>query len=169
METNDKLLELVKFVESSRSMPLSSSVLVNKQELLERLDEIRQGLPAVLGDADEIISKREAVLAQAQSEADRIVEQGRAEQSRMVAEHTVLQVARLEADRERTQAQEAAEAAKRDAEDHLDAKLAHVEMIAERMLEVAKTGRQQLQHTAYDELTAADQADDETPVISHSS
>lgn len=167
METNDKLSELVDFIDSARSMPLSSSVLVNKQELVQRIDEIRDGLPADLAAADEIITKQETLLAQAQSQADRIVEQGRAEQGRMVAEHTVLQVARLEADRERTQAQDAAEAAKRDAEDHLDAKLAHMEMIAQRMLDVAKAGREQLQHTAYDELTA-DSADrnDEAPAIS---
>lgn len=157
METNDKLIELVELLESARRMPLSSSVLVNKQDLLERLDQIRQGLPSNLAAADEIIAKRESILAEARSKAELLIDEARGEQARLVAEHTVLAVARAEAERTRNAALEAANAAKRDVNDHLDAKLAHLEMIAERMLETARKGRERVQGTtSYDQLAPAD-------------
>jgi hypothetical protein len=153
METNDKLLELVEFVETARAMPLSSSVLVNKQELLERLDEIRQGLPSTMGAADEIIAMSESIIADARGKATQIIQEAKSEQARLVADHSVLHVARNEAEQTRTAAHEAAEAEKRDVDDYLDAKLAHIEMVAERMLDSARSGRERLRGaTTYDAL-----------------
>lgn len=158
METNDKLLELVEFVEAARTMPLSSSVLVNKQELLERVDEIRQGLPSTMSAADEIIAMSESIIADARSKATRIIEEAKAEQAQLVADHSVLAVARNEAEQTRAAAHEAAEAEKRDVDDYIDAKLAHVELVAERMLENARVGRERLRGvTSYSALAADDE------------
>lgn len=157
MEINDKLTELVEYVESARSMPLSSSIVVNKQELLDRLEALRQSLPSSITAADDIVAKGEAILAEARSDAKLIVEEAHGEQLRLVSDHAIMTVARAEASRTRVEAEQAAEAAKRGVDDHIDAKLAHVELVAEKMLETARTGRERLRQgtTAYDALAAA--------------
>lgn len=156
MEIHDKLTEIVEYVEAARAMPLSSSALVNKPELLRLIDELRTSLPANLEAADAVLAKREAILTEARGNAERLIEQGRVEQARLVADHAVLAVAREDAHRVRTEAEDAAEAAKRDVDDYMDAKLAHLELAAERIVDTARQGREKLQRTTpYDELAAA--------------
>lgn len=153
MEIHEKITEIIDFVESARSMPMSSSALLNKPEMLRLLDELREVLPENLNAADAVLAKREAILAEARGNAERLIEQGRAEQARLVADHAVLAVARDDAHRVRTEAQDAAAAAKRDVDDHIDAKLAHLELAAERIVETAREGREKLRRTTpYDEL-----------------
>lgn len=153
MEVHEKITEIVDLVESARSMPLSSSVLVNKAELLRLLDELHQRLPDNLSAADAVLAQREALLAEARGNAERLVDKARAEQARLVADHTVLAVAREDAGRLRAQAQEEAMAARRDADDYLDAKLAHLELAAERIADTARSGRERLRGTTpYEQL-----------------
>lgn len=161
MEIHEKITEIIDFVESARSMPMSSSALLNKPEMLRLLDELREVLPENLNAADAVLAKREAILAEARGNAERLIEQGRAEQARLVADHAVLAVARDDAHRVRTEAQDAAAAAKRDVDDHIDAKLAHLELAAERIVETAREGREKLRRTTpYDELAV-----DRTPEL----
>src|SRR5690554_4556942 len=60
-------------IESARAMPMSSSVLVNRAELLELIDRARAVLPQQLGRADELLAGADDVLADAQVEAEAIV------------------------------------------------------------------------------------------------
>ena len=70
-------------------MPLSASCLVNRAQVLDLIDEIRQLLPESVHRADELLADREAVVQDGRREADRILERARAESDRMVSEHEV--------------------------------------------------------------------------------
>ena len=80
-----KLDVIVEQVESARAMPLSSSCVVNRSELLEELAELRSLLPQEVAAAREVIDGRDDVLADARREAESIIEEARAERARLVA------------------------------------------------------------------------------------
>ncbi|WP_157987528.1 hypothetical protein [Jiangella endophytica] len=151
---HDKIAEIVALVDSARTMPMSSTAMVNKQQLLTLLDEVREGLPANLQAAEAVLGQREALLIEARGNAERILAGANAEQARLVADHTVTQTARLEAEEILRQAREQAENIRSDADDYVDAKLARLEISAARIVETVRDGREQLRHpTAYEELS----------------
>ncbi|PZF83270.1 hypothetical protein [Jiangella anatolica] len=154
MEVHDKIAEIVALVDSARTMPMSSTAMVNKQQVLALLDEVREGLPANLQAAEAVLGQREALLIEARGNAERILANARSEQARLVADHTVTQAARVEAEDIVQQAREQAENIRSDADDYVDAKLARLEIAAARIVETVRDGREQLRHpTAYGELS----------------
>ena len=89
MDVQERLDELAVLIEDAKSMPLSASCLVNRAQVLDLIDEIRQLLPESVHRADELLADREAVVQDGRREADRILERARAESDRMVSEHEV--------------------------------------------------------------------------------
>jgi G3E family GTPase len=69
-----KLDEVTELVEAAKSMPLSSSCVVNRAELLAALDEVRDLLPQQIADASGIVADRDELVEEARREAERIVE-----------------------------------------------------------------------------------------------
>ena len=57
-------------VESSRALPLSASILINKAEILDLLDQAREALPEDLVAADAVVADADAVLGRADSAAE---------------------------------------------------------------------------------------------------
>jgi phosphoglycerate-specific signal transduction histidine kinase len=157
MEVNEKLDEIVGFVEAARTMPMSSSAMINKQDLIAMLDELRERLPANLQAADAVLAEREGLLIEAQENAAAIIADARAEQARLVADHEVLVEARIERDRIVDIASEQAAGLRHDIDHYVDAKLANLEAQAERIAETVRSGRDRLRRkTPFDELAAGD-------------
>ena len=52
MDLAARLERLEELVKEAKSMPLSSSVLVNRDEVLEMIAEMREGLPEEIGAPD---------------------------------------------------------------------------------------------------------------------
>ena len=88
---------IVEQVESARAMPLSSSCVVNRTELLAELAELRSLLPQEVRAAREVIDGRDDVLADARRDAQVILEEARAERVRLVARTEIVQQAQAEA------------------------------------------------------------------------
>jgi cell division septum initiation protein DivIVA len=61
-----------KIVENGSTLPFSSKALINPEEALDILDDIREALPDELVQAQEVLSKKNAILVEAQNDADRI-------------------------------------------------------------------------------------------------
>jgi chromosome segregation ATPase len=157
VDVNDKLDEIVRYVESARSMPMSSSSVINRTELLSQLQALRGMLPSTLQEADRLLGEREEVLGQAQSDAEAVVAAGRAERDQLVAEHEVLTAAQTLAEATLAAATAKADELSRGVDDYVDAKLAHLEIAVDRILETIRQGRERLQKTsAYSELGSGD-------------
>ena len=65
-------------------MPLSASVMINRDEVLELLDEAIERLPDELRAARWLLKEREEFLAKVRREGDEILDQARARAERMV-------------------------------------------------------------------------------------
>ena len=135
MDLAGRLQQLEEIVREAKSMPLSSSVLVNREEVLELLTEMQESLPEEIKQARWIVKDREELLAKARADGERIVEQAREEQRRLALREEVAKRAEEEADRILAEAGDKAETMQHEAEDYVDAKLAQFEIALRKILE----------------------------------
>ncbi|WP_130796131.1 ATP synthase F0 subunit B [Streptomyces otsuchiensis] len=144
MDVHQKLDEIVAAVESAKSMPMSASCVINRSDLLGRLDEVREALPGSLAQAQELLGGREQVVAQAQQEAQRIVEAARTERGSLVDSTEVVQRAQAEATRIVTEARREADSVREEADDYVDSKLANFEVVLGKTISSVDRGRTKL-------------------------
>jgi cell division septum initiation protein DivIVA len=138
MDLATRLDRLEELVREAKSMPLSSSVLVNRDEVLEMIAEMKETLPEEIRRARWIVRDREELLAKARAEGDQIVEQAQEDQLRMARKEEIVARAAKEADRIVSEAEEAARAMRTEAEDYVDAKLAQFEISIQKILEASQ-------------------------------
>jgi cell division septum initiation protein DivIVA len=152
VDVQERLDELTVMVEDAKSMPLSASCVLNRAQLLDLIEEIRQLLPESVYRADELLADREAVVLDGRREADRILENARTQADRMVSEHEVYLAAVAESNA--LKAETAAETARMRAEtdDYIDAKLATFEITLQKTLQTVDRGRERLRSQMYQEL-----------------
>jgi len=84
-DTEALLVQLRETLDAARSMPLSASVMVNREEFGEILQDAIDGLPEELRQARWLLKEREEVLERADREAERIIDVARVRAERMVA------------------------------------------------------------------------------------
>ena len=135
MDLSSRLSELEEMVRDAKSMPLSSSVLISRDEVLEMLHEMQESLPEEIKQARWVVKDREELLAKARRDAEAMVEQARAEQLRLASHEAVMQRAKEEAERIVHEAEEDARRLRLEAEDYVDAKLAQLEGTLQKILE----------------------------------
>jgi phage shock protein A len=127
MDLAARIQQLENLVNDAKSMPLSSSILLNREELLALVGEMKDGLPEEIKQARWIVKDREELLAKARQEAEAIVDRARQEQLRMARQEEVVDRARGEAERLLERADEEGRRIRLEAEDYVDAKLAQFE------------------------------------------
>jgi len=128
MDISARLQQIEELIEDAKSMPLSSSVLVNKEDILELLDAAKNELPEEVKQARWIVKDREELLAKARREGEAIVQRAHQEQARLVSEQEVVRAANDEAEQRLADAREQARLIRLEAEDYVDAKLAQFEI-----------------------------------------
>ena len=84
------LLETIEdMLERSKSIPFSTKAIVDKEELLEIIKEIRLKLPEELKQAKWVKEERQRILVEAQKEADGIVKEAENRIISMIDEHEI--------------------------------------------------------------------------------
>ena len=73
-DTEESLQQIRDHVEQARSMPMSSSVMVNKEELLGLVEDAMTMLPEEIRQARWLLKERDEFLAKARKEAEEIIE-----------------------------------------------------------------------------------------------
>ena len=132
-------------VSTARTMPLSASVLVDRQEMLELLQCSLDRLPDELRQARWLLRERDEFLAARQREADMLLEDVRAQAERMVQRTEIVRQANQVAQRILDDAREEARRLRHEAEDYCDQRLASFEIVLERTLKTVQAGREKLQ------------------------
>jgi cell division septum initiation protein DivIVA len=74
-------------------LPLTSRTLVDEQEILDILDQIRVSIPEELKAARRLTQERDQLIAEARAEAERILSDADAEAGARVAEHGLVRAA----------------------------------------------------------------------------
>ena len=86
--------ELEDYVESCKYQTFSTSnIVVNKEEILELLSELRENVPDEIRQYQKIISNQEAILSEAKTQANSIVKEANKMTEQLVDEHEIMQKA----------------------------------------------------------------------------
>nr|WP_297425157.1 hypothetical protein [uncultured Actinotalea sp.] len=131
-------------VGQARAMPMSSSVLVNRAELLDLLAQARSILPGQLARADELLADADAVLEDGRREAEEIVAAARERAAELVGEQEVVRAAERRAEEIVAEAEGVAAGLRRDADDYCDRRLADFEIDLGKVLAQVQAGRAKL-------------------------
>jgi cell division septum initiation protein DivIVA len=141
VDIHEKLDELTATVESARAMPMSASCIVNRVEVLERLEELRKLLPGEIATAQQILDDRGAVVAEGRQEAEQILEAARAERARLISKTDVMREASKEAAELIAAAKADADRMRLEIDDYVDGKLANFEVVLHKTLQAVEKGR----------------------------
>jgi cell division septum initiation protein DivIVA len=141
VDVHAKIDELVALIENARAMPMSASCVVNRTEVLEHLDEVRQLLPAELAEAERVLRQKRAVVAEGAVEAEQLLEAARAERSQMLARTDVVREATREAQALLEAARSDADRMRREIDDYVDGKLANFEVVLHKTMAAVAKGR----------------------------
>jgi vacuolar-type H+-ATPase subunit H len=87
----DRLEELVGV---GRRMPFSTRVMVEEEEFLALLDQVRAAVPREIRQAQRVVEERAEIITQAQQEAAKILDMARNQAEYLVSEQGVLNEAR---------------------------------------------------------------------------
>ena len=90
--------ELDRLITGARSVPMSSSAIVNRDDALALIDRARHAVPSAVRRAEEIVADADAVLADGREESERIVLHAQEEAERLVAGESVVRMAHERAD-----------------------------------------------------------------------
>jgi len=132
-------------VGNARPMPLSASVMVNRDEVLELVEEALSRLPEELRAARWLLREREEFLAKVQREGDDILDAARVRAERMVQRTEVVRNAQHTARQVIDEAETEARRLRHEAEDFCDQKLAQFEIVLDRTIRTVQAGRSRLQ------------------------
>jgi hypothetical protein len=147
-------------VSNARPMPLSASVMINRDEVLELVEEALSRLPEELRAARWLLREREEFLAKVQREGDDILDAARVRAERMVQRTEVVRNAQHTARQLIEEAETEARRLRHEAEDFCDQRLAQFEIILDRTLRTVHAGRARLQ-VAVPENPAGPESDEE--------
>jgi hypothetical protein len=137
----DVLERLVEIISVARPMPLSSSVMVHREEVLHLLYEAQQRLPIETREARFLLRDREGFLDRARGEADAIVAQAGARAEQMVQRQEVVRQAEMRARQIIDAAELDARRLRLETEDYCDQRLASYEATLQRILNTVGEAR----------------------------
>lgn len=143
-EVDSLLDEAIEMLADARPLPMSTTVKVNRDDLLHLLEQAQEQLPEEIRAARWLLKEREDFIAKARAEHQALIDEGRAQVSRMVERQQVVKEAEARARQVLTDARAEANTMKRQVEEYCDRKLARFEAVLIRTTETVQKGRDKL-------------------------
>ena len=131
-------------IATARTIPLSSSPMINRDDILQLLDDASNRLPEELRQARWLLKERAEFLAKTRREADDILDAARAQAERMVQRTEVVKAAEQRARAILESAEAESRKTKRETEDYCDRHLARFEIVLDRIGKTVTAGRERL-------------------------
>lgn len=131
-------------VAAGRPLPMSGSVMVHKKEMLDELDRLATALPVAFDEARQVLDERDAIIDEGRAEASRLVARAEVERTQRVHGHDLHKDASDAAESLVGEAHGAAERARGDVDEYVDRRLAQLEVTLTRTLAQVAAGRRHL-------------------------
>jgi ElaB/YqjD/DUF883 family membrane-anchored ribosome-binding protein len=138
------IAQVIDILAGAKSMPLSSSVIVSREDVTGLLRTALERLPDELRQARWLLREREEFLAERTREAETLIEEVRAQAERMVQRTEIVRQANSVAQRILDDANDEARTMRHEAEDFCDQKLAGMEIVLDRLIRTVQSGRAKL-------------------------
>jgi cell division septum initiation protein DivIVA len=141
----DRIDAIIAVIENARSMPMSrSNCVVDRGEVVGVLHQLRTELPGELRRAAALLEERDKIIDAGRREAERIVAEGEAEHARLVSVNEVVVSAEHEAARIVGEARTEAQRLREEVDDYVDTALANFEQLLTRSLASIERGRDKM-------------------------
>ena len=138
----DRLEELFN---DAKAVPFTHNVVVDEDRMLEIIDQMRVVIPDEVKKAQQVLSQKDRVMAQAQEEAERTLALAREKAEQVAAKDNIVVEAQRRADQVLNQARADADATRRDADDYVVDTLVQLQDNLERVLNQVRNGVQTIQ------------------------
>ncbi len=144
MEIFTLLETLEDMLDRSKSVPFSDKCIVDKEEILEIIKEIRLKLPDELKQAKWVKEERQRILVEAQNEADEIIKEAENRIISMIDEHEITRKAYEKKVEIIETANEMSREITKGTKDYADNVLSGIEVALEEALKVIQNNRKEL-------------------------
>jgi len=156
-DINHYVERIEKLVSEGWRVPMSAYVVVNEDEMLEQIDQLRTAIPKEMRQANRIVQERDRTVADAEVEAERIVQEARDNAALLAEQHEIVAAANLRAQTIIERAQREAELLKAGADEYasgvlqdLDGQLGTLEAQIRRVASTVHAGLARLAGTPED-------------------
>lgn len=109
---------LERLLNESWRMPLSAYLVINEDDFLDVIDQLRTTIPREIKEGERVQRERERILAQAEEEGERVVTLAQEDAAKMVEDHEIIHLADQRAATIIQRAQREAEVLKADADEY---------------------------------------------------
>jgi hypothetical protein len=155
IDSSEVLEDMIGEVEAARTVPLSSSVMVSKDEFLEKLqgvkstlntvlDQVIAGLPEELRAARWMVRERENYIGRTNEKAREVIAKAKVRSEELVSESYIVEEAVQEANTLVRNAENESRRIRLEAEDHAERRLAEAEAILGELLRYVRESRAEL-------------------------
>jgi hypothetical protein len=155
LDSSEVLEDMIGEVEVARTVPLSSSVMVSKDEFLEKLqgvkstlthvlDQVIAGLPEELRAARWMVRERESYIGRTNEKAREVIAKAKVRSEELVSESYIVEEAVQEANTLVRNAENESRRIRLEAEDHAERRLAEAEAILGELLRYVRESRAEL-------------------------
>ena len=159
------LRTIQEIVEHAKSLPMSTSVRVERDELLDLVDQAIAQLPDEFRSARWLLKESDEVRAKANRQSDEIIAEAKSRAAHFVENSEVVKASKVEARKVLEDATAESNRMKREAEDYCDQKLASFEAVLDQIGQRVAVGRQRLAGTV-EQRELAD-VEPDRPIIDH--
>lgn len=167
-ETEPILRRVIDIIDSSPGMPMSASVRVNKDEVLELLEDALSRLPDELRSARWLLKEREEFIARSRRDGEAIIADAKSQVAQMVQRTEVVKAAEQQAERIIEDAEASARRLRRETEDFCDQKLASFENVLAKVQRTVATGRSRLAAPTIEQSELGERDEPETGSVPRS-
>lgn len=135
----------IRYVEGASSMPLSASVMINRQEMLNLLYAARDHIPPEITYAREMLRERTAFMGKVKREGEEIIDRAKDKAAHLIQKTEIMKEAERKARNIVELAKEDAQRIRRDVDDYCDSRLGRFENILRRTHDEVLAGRKKFQ------------------------
>jgi cell division septum initiation protein DivIVA len=140
----DRLEELFN---ESRAIPFTHNVVVDEEKMLDLIDQMRVAIPEEMKKAQQVLTQRDRMLAQAQEEANRTLALAREKGEQLLERDSLVQNAQSYAEKRAEDIIAEADQSRIDADQYVIDTLSQLEMELERYLNQVRNGIRTVQET----------------------
>lgn len=151
MDLLDSLHELEDLVASSSRFLLTNKCLVNEEELIRLISNIRKEWPSALKEAEEINANRDKIIEDARIEAKNIIEQAKVYAQKKASENEITLAAEAKANEILEKTYKHSEAMRNDSVQYAEQVFAHMSVYIQNILNTVQVAKNGLQHVGLPE------------------
>jgi F0F1-type ATP synthase membrane subunit b/b' len=145
MESLQIIERILNEIHEARSVPLSrDGALVNRQEMINLLNELKAKLPPDILHAQHLLENKEAVMNEGRLAGQAIIDEAKHEANRLISQTEIVQEANLRAQDILKQVDEELSKMRLETDQYIDARLANFEASLQKTIQVVRRGREKI-------------------------